>query len=450
MATKRTRSGSSAPRTTKAAVVTDSAADRPTEFPAAGMAGTALIAGETFGAKALNYSEIGGNAIFEGDIMLGTVDQIELRNEAIRAGLDPTVEHGVAVVGKRWPDCKIPYTIAAGMPDQQRVTDAIAHWEANTALRFVPRTTEADYVEFFQGNGCWSQVGRQGGKQQISLGSGCSTGNAIHEIGHTVGLWHEQSREDRDSFVTIQWANIQPAAVHNFNQHIADGDDVGAYDYGSIMHYPRTAFSSNGQDTIVPVDANAQIGQRTGLSAGDIAAVAAIYPACTRPTPFKKVLDDGGGGVKKLRDDTGGVKKLRDDTGGFKKLRDDTGGIKKLRDDTGGIKKLRDDTGGIKKLRDDVVVKPVGDWPVGPGPRKFDLPEILTRTGLAGGGVMPFALQTGHQDPAAAQYVEQSAMADAELAAAEAELVEALLTTAGQLAEVRQQRQMLAQEMGLG
>ena len=431
MATKRTRSGSSAPRTTKAAVVTDSAADRPTEFPAAGMAGTALIAGETFGAKALNYSEIGGNAIFEGDIMLGTVDQIELRNEAIRAGLDPTVEHGVAVVGKRWPDCKIPYTIAAGMPDQQRVTDAIAHWESNTALRFVPRTTEADYVEFFQGNGCWSQVGRQGGKQQISLGSGCSTGNAIHEIGHTVGLWHEQSREDRDSFVTIQWANIQPAAVHNFNQHIADGDDVGAYDYGSIMHYPRTAFSSNGQDTIVPVDPNAQIGQRTGLSAGDIAAIAAIYPSCVRPTtPFKKVLDDGGGGVKKLRDDTGGVKKLRDDTG--------------------GVKKLRDDTGGIKKLRDDIVVKPVGDWPVGPGPRKFDLPEILTRAGLAGGGVMPFALQTGHQDPAAAQYAEQSAMADAELAGVEAELVEALLATAGQLAEVRQQRQMLAQEMGLG
>ena len=27
---------------------------------------------------------------------------------------------------------------------------------------------------------------------------------------------------------------------HNFDQHIADGDDLNAYDYGSIMHYPRT------------------------------------------------------------------------------------------------------------------------------------------------------------------------------------------------------------------
>ena len=34
------------------------------------------------------------------------------------------------------------------------------------------------------------------------------------------------------------------------SQHIADDDDVGAYDYGSIMHYPRNAFSVDGSDTI--------------------------------------------------------------------------------------------------------------------------------------------------------------------------------------------------------
>ena len=73
------------------------------------------------------------------------------------------------------------------------------------------------------------------------------------------------------------FANVDPAYVHNFDQHIADGIDLGAYDYGSIMHYPRKAFSKNGEETIVPKHGE-PIGQRVGISAGDIAAVKQLYP----------------------------------------------------------------------------------------------------------------------------------------------------------------------------
>ena len=103
-----------------------------------------------------------------------------------------------------------------------------------------------------------------------------------------------------------------------FNQHITDGDDLGAYDYGSIMHYPRNAFSANGQDTITPADPNAQIGQRTGLSAGDIAAVGRCIPAVAGRAvsprsprdvdPAKTVRDDGG--IKKLRRRAGPVQEV--------------------------------------------------------------------------------------------------------------------------------------------
>ena len=44
-------------------------------------------------------------------------------------------------------------------------------------------------------------MGRRGNRQDITLGAGCTVGNCIHEIGHAVGLWHEQSREDRDAFL---------------------------------------------------------------------------------------------------------------------------------------------------------------------------------------------------------------------------------------------------------
>lgn len=63
---------------------------------------------------------------------------------------------------------------------------------------------------------------------------------------------------------------------HNFAKHVVDGQDLGQYDYNSIMHYPRWAFSKNGKDTIVP-KIDVEIGQRTELSAGDIAAIEFLY-----------------------------------------------------------------------------------------------------------------------------------------------------------------------------
>ena len=94
-----------------------------------------------------------------------------------------------------------------------------------------------------------------------------------------VGLWHEQGREDRDKYVTIRWDNITSGKEYNFTQQIYDGDDVSVYDYGSIMHYPLTAFAIDpSKPTIVPkVETAESIGQRDGLSAGDIATVEKMY-----------------------------------------------------------------------------------------------------------------------------------------------------------------------------
>jgi hypothetical protein len=230
--------------------------------------------------KRVRYAEIDGQALFEGDIRLGSAREVA-RGDAGRAEGRATA---VVITGGqyRWPLGTLAYEIDPALPDKTRVTDAMAHWSSKTKIRFVERTAAnrsvlPDYVRFFDGGGCWSEVGRRGGKQELSIGPTCKVGNVIHEIGHALGLWHEQSREDRNRFVTVHPENVLPHALHNFDQHVEDGDDLGPYDYGSIMHYPRDAFSRNGLATVVPIEPDVEIGQRQALSAGDRKAVAALY-----------------------------------------------------------------------------------------------------------------------------------------------------------------------------
>jgi hypothetical protein len=219
----------------------------------------------------LEYTEVGQHAMFEGDIVLGTLEEVQAAEQAADS-------RGIGIIGAnfRWPDGTVPFVIAVeGV--RARVEAAIKHWQERTPFKFTPRNGETDFVSFDALDGCFSRVGRQGGMQVVSIGSGCAIGSAIHEIGHTLGLWHEQSRSDRDNFVQIVSANIDPRFKSNFSKHIQDGEDLGAYDHGSIMHYPATAFSVNGQPTIITKNGES-IGQRNGLSKGDLGAVRLMYP----------------------------------------------------------------------------------------------------------------------------------------------------------------------------
>ena len=220
----------------------------------------------------------------------------------IDSGLSPQADSvrdkraaGSASAIDLWSNNIVPYVISSNIPTSTAnvIRRAMDHWEDNTCLRFVARS-HSDYIRFDNtDDGCYSNsIGRDGGQQKINLGDRCETfGIIVHEIGHAVGFWHEQSRPDRDSYVRINTDNVKDGKVHNFmkrSDHDIDYQGVG-YDYRSIMHYNEYAFSRNNNPTIVQNNnpeyvrqGSPIIGQRNGLSTKDIEQAKRLYSCSGR------------------------------------------------------------------------------------------------------------------------------------------------------------------------
>lgn len=242
--------------------------------------------------------DIDGKMIFEGDIVIHQATSSSGRGGAATADTD-----------KLWSNSVIPYVIATGHPKSAEILAGITELNNRTNICIIPRTTETDYIEYIYSPGkCGeSNIGKIGGRQPVEIGDRClnTRGSAMHETMHAMGFYHEQSRDDRDTYVTINTANIISGKENNFlkyNQSIwhylfPQGRNIGEYDYNSIMHYGRTAFgrtdtSGHQLETIVPSSSTAQIGQRDSLSVNDIRSINTLYPTnCTRTATSTTVSD---------------------------------------------------------------------------------------------------------------------------------------------------------------
>ncbi|XP_054141102.1 meprin A subunit beta [Melozone crissalis] len=221
-----------------------------------------------------DINEALGLDLFEGDIKL------------------PEDRNSIIGDNYRWPHV-IPYVLENSLEMNAKgvILKAFEQYRLKTCIDFKPWEGEKNYISVFKGSGCWSSVGNlQMGLQQLSIGANCDRiGTVQHEFLHALGFWHEQSRSDRDDYVTIVWDRIQSGKEHNFNKYDDNRSDFlnVPYDYNSVMHYSKTAFKNGTDPTIITniPDFIDVIGQRMDFSEYDLKKLNRLYN-CTSSLSF--------------------------------------------------------------------------------------------------------------------------------------------------------------------
>jgi hypothetical protein len=191
-----------------------------------------------------------------------------------------------------WPNGRVPYEFAANVSKGQRSAMLAAMYaidEVTANVDFVPRNGETAYLYIQDANSNNAPIGYWNGAHTVNIYNWNIEFVMVHELMHTLGIYHEQSRPDRDAYVRIESSHIEPGMEGNFA--IATGSvSYGPYDFESVMHYPACGFSTCGScnpsdaacRTITVLAPYAQqwqsaIGQNTHLSAGDIAVLRYLY-----------------------------------------------------------------------------------------------------------------------------------------------------------------------------
>jgi hypothetical protein len=247
-----------------------------------------------------------GDAVSPGDIVIARSSEMpsfvigrekNIQNPGGETSNDSTRSVGSNTnSGLRWAG-GIPYVIDSSIPGtttdlnsyQGKLQSSINSWNSKSVgIKFRQKSGNEPYVKFVLENDpakCYSFVGSTNSSvngstnfpytqsfpekfylgQTLALGTGCIySGDSIihHEMGHAIGMWHEQQRCDRDGYVRVVQIGFLGDDVNygkRCNTIFSNVKDYGKYDYSSIMHYgyftnnPGTA-SETRMEKISPVN----------------------------------------------------------------------------------------------------------------------------------------------------------------------------------------------------
>jgi hypothetical protein len=255
-----------------------------------------------FRGQPVNYKMIHGRAVFQGDMLLDHVTPLP----HVGRHMPPSV--GVAYAQYLWPKnaqgvAQIPYIITTPATNLNAALMAFNNTFPNV-IQFVPLGSQTDYVNFnFEAGNtsgqCESYVGRVGGEQTVTGSVSCSLGTLLHEMGHVLGLYHEMTRPDYSTFITVNYNNVIKGSEGNFTPLSDNYQDLTLFDYASVMMYIPFAFSRNGGPVLDTIPPGMQLSSLTGYSAGDIDGIKRLYggvPAqvtVTSNPPGLSVVVDG-------------------------------------------------------------------------------------------------------------------------------------------------------------
>ncbi|MEJ7733449.1 MAG: M12 family metallopeptidase, partial [Polyangiaceae bacterium] len=196
-----------------------------------------------------------------------------------------------------WPDGRIPYRIDGSVKGttRTRLLAAMKEWQTKSEQRVRFEEKDAGDAAFLDVVGSpgplTSRVGYKAGTRvEMQLRNPEYITVIRHELGHVLGLHHEQRREDRGAHIQVRSANVVDTDHCKYQFSVCeDCVLLGGYNTKSVMHYRTSDLKSCRTGPVLLDKDDSPIDHVWVITSGDLLAIEELYG------PAPEAADGAGG-----------------------------------------------------------------------------------------------------------------------------------------------------------